>query len=312
MSYKIVDVVSDTPEWEKERRKSIGASEMAAVLGLSPFNTPLDVYKSKGGVDKHFDPVLSFIGHESEHIIHKWVEQFSGVDVKLEPAFMARSKEYPFIHASFDRVSSDPFTTWQMKTAHHYSGHQWSEGIPTDIRVQVQTEMLVAGTRRAAVVVWIGGREFKLFWEQRDDMFIQEHLIPAAQSFWDRVQSGEAPAPSTPGEVSDLWHDSGEEMEAPEELQERIEQREFLLASAKEAKADADKIQLSIGQFMLDHNVEAFTINGRKRLTYKRQKGRTSFDKERLEEEHPKIVAEYTTQGAPFMVMRTHKPKEKK
>lgn len=312
MSYTVVDVVPDTDEWLAERRASVGASEVAAVMGLSPYNTALDIYKSKSGIDKQFDPLLSFVGHASEPIIAEWVEKFSGVGVKLEPAFMARSTEFPFLHASFDRLSSDPFTTWQFKTAHFYTGHKWDEGIPTDVRVQVQAEMLVAGTQKAAVVVWIGGREFKLFWELRDNVFIEDHMIPALTKFWSDLQAGIAPQASTVAEISEAWHDSGDEMEAPEELQARIEQRAFLLATAKEAEEDAKKIQVELGQFMLDHNVEAFTVGGKKLLTYKRQAGRASFDQKRLREDHPDIVAEYTTQGAPFMVMRTYKPKEKK
>ena len=312
MTYEVVKVTPDTDEWLQERRASIGASEVAAVLGLSPYNTALDIYKSKQGVDRYFDPLLSFVGHASEPIMHEWVEKFSGVPVTLEDAFMARSIEYPFLHASFDRVSRDPFTTWQMKTAHHYTGHKWDEGIPTDIRVQVQAEMLVAGTQKAAVVVWIGGREFRLFWEARDNVFIENQMIPALTEFWGNLQAGIAPEPSTIAEVSDAWHDSGEEMEAPEALLERIEQRAFLLATAKEAEDDAKTIQLELGKFMLDNNVEAFTHGGKKLLTYKRQKGRASFDAAQLKQDHPDLAAEYTRQGAGFMIMRTIKPKETK
>lgn len=312
MSYVVVDVVPDTDAWLVERRSSVGASEVAAVMGLSPYQTPLDVYKSKSGVSKEFDPLLAFVGHASEPIIHEWVETFSGIPVTLGPAFMARSVEYPMLHASFDRVSNDPFVTWQFKTAHQYTGHKWDEGVPTDIRVQVQAEMLVAGTRRAAVVVWIGGREFRLFWEDRDDLFIDGHMVPALTRFWADLQAGVAPPPSSVAELSTDWHNSGAEMEAPEELQQRIEQRAFLLATAKEAEEDAKKITVELGNFMREHDVEKFTIGGKALLTFKQQRGRQSFDRERLEADHPEIAAAYTTQGSPFMVMRTYKPKETK
>lgn len=312
MSYTVVDVVPDTDEWLAERRASVGASEVAAVMGLSPFNTALDIYKSKSGIDKHFDPLLAFVGHASEPIMHEWVEKFSGVPVKLEPAFMARSVAFPFLHASFDRVSNDPFVTWQFKTASAWTGHKWDEGVPTDIRVQVQAEMLVAGTSRAAVVVWIGGREFRHFWEPRDDKFIEEHMLPALTKFWTDLQAGIAPAPATVAEISTDWHDSGAEMEAPDELQQRIEQRAFLLATAKEAEEDAKKITVELGNFMREHNVEKFTVGGKTLLTFKRQKGKLSFDREKLEQNYPAAFNDCHTIGAPFMVMRTYKPKETK
>jgi len=312
VTYQIVDVVPDTDEWLQERRRSVGASEVAAVMGLSPWNTALDIYKSKSGIDKQFDPLLAFVGHAGEPIMHEWVERYSGVPVNLEPAFMARSIEHPFIHASFDRVSHDPFTTWQFKTASAWTGHKWDEGIPTDVRVQVQAEMLVAGTQRAAVVVWIGGREFRLFWESRDDRFINDHMIPALTEFWGNLEQGVPPAPANAVELAEAWPDESAEMEAPEVALEWIEKRAFLLASAKEMTEEADAIKQAIGEFMLDAKVDTFTQQGRKLLTYKKQKGRASFDAAALKKERPELVAEYTKQGADFLVMRTYKQEEKK
>ena len=311
MTFTRVDVVSDTPEWEQERRASVGASEVAAVMGLSPYNTALDVFKHKHGIDRDFDPLLSFVGHASEPIMHEWVERYSGVDVKLEQEFMARSERWPFLHASFDRVSSDPFTTWQFKTAHFYAGHHWDEGIPTDIRIQVQAEMAVAGTQRAAVVVWIGGREFRLFWEPRDDRFINEHMIPALEAFWQGVQEGRPPAPANLAENAARFPTvQGKEIEASETALEAIDRRAVLLSDIQSMKAEADALQLVIANYMED--ADTLTHEGRRVLTYKTQAGRSSFDAKQLKADHPELAAAYTKQGAPFKVMRTIKPKEKK
>lgn len=306
-----VNVVSDTPEWEDERRNSIGASEVPAIMGLSPYATALDIYKAKRGVDKYFDPQLAFYGHESEAIIHKWVEKFSGLDVELHQGFMARSADRPHMHASFDRVSNDPFLTWQFKTSSAYAGHSWDEGIPTAVRVQVNAEMYVAGTTRSAVVVWIGGREMRVLWEPRDDRFINEHMLPAVDDFWDRVQAGEPPEPSTMGELAEVWPSEAKEAEVPEFAIEALEKRAFLLASVKEMTEEADQIKLAVGQWMQQEGVDTLTRDGRKFVTYKKQKGRESLDTKALRADHPELVTEYTKQGADFLVMRTHAPKEK-
>lgn len=310
MSYTVVDVVPDTDEWLLERRKSVGASEVAAVMGLSQWATPLDVYKSKHGVDRPFDPLIALVGHEDERTMSAWLTKLSGLNPDLEPGFMARSDRYPFIHATPDRMWDG--VPVQLKTAHEYTSHKWDEGIPTEYRIQVQTEMLVLGAPRALLVVRIGSRDFRAIWENRDDKFIEQHMIPALREFWDGVEAGIPPAPSTVAELTDQWHDSGAEMEADARVQEWIEKRAFLLATAKEAEEGAKKIQVELGQFMLEHNVERFTVGGKTLLTYKRQNGRATFDQKRLREDHPDIVAEYTTQGAPFMVMRTYKAKETK
>lgn len=302
--FTVVDVAPDTPEWGQERRNSIGASEMPAVLNLSPYSTPLDVWKHKNGIDRDFDPLLSFIGHESEAIIEKWVHQFSGVDVQLQPAFMARSVEFPFIHASFDRISLDPFVTWQFKTAHHYTGHKWDEGIPTDIRVQVQTEMLVAGTQRAAVVVWIGGREFRLFWEDRDERFIRDHLIPAAQDLWARVQRHDPPPVSTIAEVNEIATEDAP-IELSESAFETFERITVLNSDIQAQEKERDALKVALAQYV--GTADTLTYGGQKVATWKQQKGRVGFDKEGFGLDHPHLLAKYTTMGQPFRVLRRTK-----
>lgn len=305
-AYTHVDVVSDTDDWLEERRNSIGASEVAAVMGLSPWQTPLDIYKAKQGVDSGFDPILAFIGHESEAIVAKWIEQHSGLGLTLEPAgFMARSVEFPFLHASFDRVQADPFLTVQIKTAHQYSGHKWDEGIPTDIRIQVQAEMLVAGTSRALVVVWIGGREFRPFWEAFDAKFAHEHMIPALVEFWQNVQDGVPPLPRTLAEVNTVWPSEIREVEATDDVFDLIGQRALALSDADELTKQADELKLQIAQFM--DTADTITRAGRKVLTFKTQKGRSSFDAALFKVEHPELAAQYTKQGSDYRVMRTMK-----
>lgn len=304
-----VNVVSDTPEWEEERRKSVGASEVAAIMGLSAYGvTALDIYKHKMGIDRTFDPVLSFIGHESEPIIHKWVEKFSGTDLTLAPGFMARSVEWPFLHASFDRVAQNPFLTVQMKTAHHYAGHHWDEGIPTDIRVQVQAEMAVAGTARAAVVVWIGGREFRLFWEPRDDRFINEHMLPAVQQFWDGNVRAQVPPPvSSMAEVNAIVT-TELESDLSEEAFEVLERITVLNSDIDAQTKERDALKVALAQYT--GTADTLTYRGEKVATWRQQKGRVGFDKEGLRADHPNLIAKYTTQGAPFRVLRRTRTKE--
>lgn len=306
MSYTIVNVVSDTPEWEQERRNSIGASELAAVMNLSPYSTPLDVWKHKKGIDRQFDPLLSFIGHESEHIIEKWVHQFSGLNVQLEPAFMARSVDYPFIHASFDRWADG--IPYQFKTAHHYTGHKWDEGIPTDIRVQVQGEMLVSGAQRACVVVWIGGREFRLFWEDRDDRFIREQLIPAAEELWQRVLNDNPPPASTIAEVNEITTED-RPVDLSETAFETFERITVLNSDIKEQEQERDALKVALAQYV--GTADTLMRDGQKIATWKQQKGRVGFDKEGFGLDHPHMLAKYTRIGAPFRVLRASKTKEK-
>ena len=311
LPYEIVTVTPDTDEWLEERRKSIGASEVAAVMGLSRYSTALEVYKSKQGIADNFDPLLGWIGHESEPIIERWVSRWSGVPVTLEPGFMARSTARPELHATFDRISRDPFTTWQFKTAHQYAGHHWDEGVPTDIRVQVQAEMFVAGTDRAAVVVWIGGREFRLYWEPRDNVFIDDHMVPALVEFWGNLRAGVAPPPQNVTEAVETWPgEVSSQMELDDDTFDLLEELTVSRSDRKAMEEREDEIKLELAPLIA--NATELYRDGRLAYTYRPQKGRTSFDREGLERDHPDVLAAYTRQGSPQRIIRYVKPKEEK
>jgi predicted phage-related endonuclease len=260
-------------------------------------------------VDRDFDEVLGYIGHASETIIAGWVEQYSDQrGVQLEPAFMARSVKWPWLHASFDRVSHDAegqLVTWQFKTAHQYGGHHWDEGVPTDIRVQVQGEMAVAGTDEAFVVVWIGGREFRLFVEPRDNNFINDYLVPKTREFWyDRVLAKDAPEPSNVAEIAEVYPtEPGTAIVASETAREAADRRAVLLSDIAAQKAEADALTVILGNYM--GSAETLTQrDGTKILTYKTQQGRRSANLTKLTLDFPDVATQVISQGAPFKVMR--------
>jgi putative phage-type endonuclease len=303
-----VEVVPDTPAWEEERRNSIGASEVAAILGLSPYNTAGDVYRSKLGIDKHFDPVLSYIGHASESIVDGWITRFSGLDLDPKPGFMARSVEWPWLHASFDRVHEHPMIPIQIKTASAWANHEWDEGVPTGIQVQVMTELAVSGAPRGLVVVWIGGREFRHYWLARDDRFIHDYLIPTTRDFWDaNVRAKVDPPPMSLDEVNALPTEAAE-VELSESAFETLERITVLNSDITAQDEERKALKVALAQYT--GTADTLTYQGRKVATWRQQKGRVGFDKAGLAAEHPDILAKFTVQGEPFRVLRTTKQKE--
>ena len=297
MSYTVVDVVPDTDEWLAERRASVGASEVAAVMGLSPYNTALDVYKSKHGVDSFFDPERAYVGHAAEVLISGWIEKFRPELLPIKPAVMLRHDDYPWLHASLDRlVTVDGVEVpVQMKSAHFYGVKDWEDGTPILVQAQLQTELLVADKPFGFAAMFGGDMRCRLYRVERDEAFIKL-MLEATKEFWEEhVLKSVPPAPSNVAEVAELWPDDATVLEAPEVALEWIEKRAFLLATAKEAKEEADQIQKAVGEFMLTEKADTLTYQGQKLLTYKKQKR-----------------ASYTVAESEFMVMRTYKAKETK
>ena len=315
MIFEKIDVTPDTPEWLKERDKSLGASDAPAILSLSPWSTPLECYQSKLGAGKAFDPVLGYIGHASEPTIAGWVEQFSDLrGIELESGFMARSVEYPWLHATFDRVSYDPsgaLTIFQFKTGHQYTAEKWAHGTPLDVQAQVQQEILIAGTTGEWVVCWIGGREFIMRWVERDDTFISDILVPRTKEFWeDHVLAHVPPEPSTLGEQALVWPTAPDSaVELSETAYEAFQRRNVLLSDIRAQQAEADELQKVLGSYV--QTAETLTYDGRPVATYKTQRGRLTLDHKALAAEHPDIAARYERRGQDYKVLRTVKEKTK-
>jgi hypothetical protein len=170
--------------------------------------------------------------------------------------------------------------------------------------------MLVAGTQRAAVVVQIGGVRGRLFWEPRDDRFIRDHMLPAVTEFWSRVQEGRPPLPTTLAEVAEVFPtDPGTVLELPEAAFDVLERITVLNSDIQSQEAERDALKVALAEFV--GPAETLTYAGRNVATWKTQKGRQSFNKRQFEDDHPDLAAAYTTQGAPFKVLRRLKEAKK-
>lgn len=313
MAYEIVDVTSDTPEWLEERRASLGASEVPAVLGLSPYATPLDVYRSKNGVDKEFDPERAFVGHAAEVTIHGFIEKFRPELCPVLPAFMVRSVEYPWLHASLDRrvTVGGLDVPVQMKSAHFYGVKDWEEGTPLLVQAQLQTELLVYDRPFGFSAVLGGDMRVRMYRVERDDEFIESYLLPETERFWkEHVQIGVPPEATTAIEHASLHDpDPGKAVELTETLSEALDRRDVLLSDAldlekraKVMRAEADATQMAVLNYAGD--AQQITVHGAPLYEIATYKGRRTVSVADVENLHPEAYDDLVRVGAPRNVLR--------
>ncbi len=313
MTHELVEVVSDTAEWQQERRNSIGASEVAAVLGLSPYATPLDVYRSKKGVDTEFDPERAFIGHAAEVMIHGFIETFRPELKPVLPAQMVRSVECPWLHASLDRrVTVDGLDVpVQMKSAHFYGVKDWEDSTPILVQAQLQTELFVYDRPFGFSALLGGDMRIRMYRVERDDEFIQNHLIPQTRAFWEEFVLKDVPPPATTTAEHASLHtpDETKGVELTELLAEALDRRDVLLSDAlaleKEAKAlrtEADETQVAVLNYAGD--AQHITVHGAPAWEIKPVKGRRSVSVTDVESLHPELYDELVRTGAGRNVLR--------
>ena len=200
---------ADREEWLANRIIGIGASESAATVGLSPWMTPLDLWKLKTGASKPKD--LSG-------------DEFVARGIRMEPAirtmFHALHPEYeieyhaydilhqaerPWLFATLDGELTDEsgrkgILEIKTSTPSGKAGWaQWSDGkLPSQYYTQVCHQLLATGYDFVIL--------FAALWSMNGDITLRQYeierteiwddmawLLEKETEFWRHVEDGTAP-----------------------------------------------------------------------------------------------------------------------
>ena len=105
-------MIIGSDEWKKWRRDKVGASDVSAILGLSPWMTPYDLWEQKI-LGKEIEMNSSMLrGQEREEEARKWVE--SKIGTILFPK-VYEHKKCPFFTATLDGIDEDEENAVEIK-----------------------------------------------------------------------------------------------------------------------------------------------------------------------------------------------------
>jgi len=235
-------------EWLVLRRKGIGGSDAAAILGLNPWKTSMDVWLEKTGefsADDEPDNEKMYWGNMLEDIVAREFMTRTGLKVRRRNAILQHRKHH-FMIANVDRLVIGHKAGLECKTAGQYSADDWAMGVPDYYIPQVQHYMAVTGYKAWYVAVLIGGQEFKYYKIARDNYFIRQ-LIEAETEFWNLVETRIPPpidgTKASTELVKKLYPEAekGKEIELPFEAFELIQQYERACEEEKRAQLLKDE-----------------------------------------------------------------------
>ncbi|MDH3466209.1 MAG: YqaJ viral recombinase family protein [Gammaproteobacteria bacterium] len=218
-----------TPEILEARKKGLGGSDIAVILGLSPWKTPTELYLEKRGElepEDISDKEIIHFGHVLEDVVAQ--EYARRNDVKVERRNkMITHPDHEFMLANIDRKVVGEKKGLECKTADRFTMHKWgeqgSEDIPDYYRTQVEWYMQVTGYPEWDLAVLIGGNTYRDYHIEADKE-LQEVIYEHAAKFWDRVKRGIAPDfdfdhPGTLDLIKKMYPGTnGETIQLPNEL----------------------------------------------------------------------------------------------
>jgi len=180
-------------EWLEIRKKYIGGSDAAAVVGLNSFSSPYTVWADKlGKLPPKEDNEAMRLGRDLEDYVAKRFTEQTGKKVRRKN-FILWNSDYPFAHANVDRLIVGENAGLECKTTSVLNLKNFKNGeFPENYYVQCMHYMAVTGYKKWYLAVLILGKEFKVFEIERDEDEIKA-LMEAEREFWTCVEKGEPP-----------------------------------------------------------------------------------------------------------------------
>lgn len=261
-------------QWLEERRQSIGASEVPTVLGLNPWDTPLQLaLRKRGDIPDKEETEAMRMGHKLEPVVAELYTEETGRKVKdLGPYVIQRNADHPFIHATLDRLvrvdvdGESEIGDLQIKTVGAHMGHHWEEMVPLGVQAQVQAEMAAAKLSWGSVAALIGGQRFVWKDIERNDDFIA-YMVAKVDVFWALIQKGDLPeAGAADNQAMRLLypqHDPGKVIELPAIAVTLDDMRTKAKQDVTAAEKRQDEAEAQLKQMMGDAEYGTLPDGGR-------------------------------------------------
>jgi len=246
------------------RRTGVGASEVAAVVGLHPTRKPIDVYLEKIGEAEPFEGnEYTEWGHRIERVVGEaWLDRHPGKSI-FTPGTL-RHPRFTFALASPDRIVVPPGRrardVWEslleIKNVSVYQAGAFGEGVdgegenpndevPEHMLVQVQWQLEVADLEKATLVPLIGGHDMREFPIVRDRE-LGAMLLDGVARFWADHVTKRVPPP-VDGSASYAAFlrrrfpaETGPVLEPTPETETLVRRLREARAAEKRAKAEAE------------------------------------------------------------------------
>jgi len=225
---KIINLVQGSTEWHDHRKKYLGASEMPAVLGLSPWKNPQTLWMEKTGkvTEDNSDKQWLFQkGHDKEIIAR---EKYQALTKKTFVPVVITNEDFPYLSASLDGLSDDgELIEIKFLGLDDYMNVALGTKVPEKYMAQIQTQMALTEVDKMTFIGINEADDIAFLTVEKDSAYI-DAMLTKAKDFWEKVINDE------PIEFIPVVEDSGLEdflkkyIEVSEAIKEMTQTKEQL------------------------------------------------------------------------------------
>lgn len=295
--------VEGESEWLAFRNEGVGGSDVASIMGISRYRSPVEVWMEKRGMRQPADlsdkEAVEW-GNRLEAVIRDtFAEKHPEFSVSTL-GYSLVAKDRPWAHANLDGtiLGDDGWGVLEIKTVGKNREKDWADSVPDYYMTQVTHYLSVTGWSYAYVAALIGGQHYVEYRVERDEDDIA--MVDAAvDTFWnDCVVGGALPqvigTQSEAGAMLDMFGIGSTDYAVPENkahfdtlVHDYLEAKECERRYAERAKTLANDIRAAIGS-------ERGALSDVYKVTWVKTNS-SRFDKKRFAQENPDLLAKYTT-----------------
>lgn len=291
-----------------DRSSFLGGSDAAAVMGLSPWSTPVELWMQKTGRAPREEPDAATRkrharGHKLEPFIRDMVVarlEEMGLQVELLACNERYSDpEHPFLSCEIDfelRVTGtvvigDAEVTFDgehinadAKSVAGFARRKWgavdTEDVPIEYAAQFMHGLMITGRRYCLVGALCSFDDVDIFWTVRDDETI-DAMRPKLVSFWvDHVLADVPPDPMVFDDIKALFpSDNGLVIEADDAVAEQVAQLRSVKQQIKGLEEAEEHLRFAVAEYISPHSTLLF--GGKPIATWKAQQD-TRLDQDSL------------------------------
>jgi len=255
----------------KDRMGFIGGSDIAGIMGLSRWQTPLSVWAKKTGNDVRDDYMNEAIemGIDLEDFVAKKFSQRTNLKMRRDERDFTH-KDYPYMKAHIDRWIIGGMVL-ECKTCSAFKANEWDgDGIPREYYLQVNWYLGILEQTEGYFACLIGGQKFvtkKMTFSQ--ELF--DTQVDCAIDFWENYILPSTPPIAMEGDSDVLKRMFSEHTDTirvvdalvEPELMDLVTTKVFLGEEAKRIKAEKDAVEAKIKQAIggdLGFKIGAYTM----------------------------------------------------
>lgn len=316
-----MDPVEERTEWLRWRRGGIGGSDIAGLLNMSRFSTPMSIYLDKAGLlddTDHTSEVMMW-GHLLETVIAREFAHRAQKHIIGEQIIVVNSAR-PWERATIDALVGDTETTnldqatgdAEIKNSGDFG---WDD-IPDEYMAQVTWQLGIAEIEQGYLAVLHAGRRLVVYPVPFDPAAFAV-LSREAERFWHEHVLAENPPPAdgddaTTDALKNAYRTRAVDKPIKLDADTTTLAVEWLARKegVKTAKTELARVENTLRAALGEHTVG--TYDDEELVTWRPQATAAAFDLEGLQRDHPLIAANYQGPKGTARVLRATKTLKQK